>query len=65
MSLSTDLADPLAVAKDGGLTPAQLGWVLSQIEIGEDVTPPGGVSAEELRQYLAGLIKRLTHLAFP
>lgn len=58
-------AIPAAVAKDGGLTPAQLGWVLSQIEIGDDVTPPGGVSAEELREYLARLIQRLTHLAFP
>ena len=58
-------AIPAAVAKDRGLTPAQLGWVLSQIEIGEDVTPPGSVSAEELREYLAGLIKRLTRLAFP
>lgn len=58
-------AIPAAVAKDGGLTPAQLGWVLSQIEIGADVTPPGGVSAEKLREYLASLIKRLTHLAFP
>ena len=58
-------AIPAAAAKDTGLTPAQLGWVLSQIEIGKDVLPPGGVSAEELREYLATLIKRLTHLAFP
>ena len=51
--------------QDAGLTPAQLGWVLSQIEIGEDTVPPGGVSAEELRKYLADLTRRLTRLAFP
>jgi hypothetical protein len=54
-----------AAAKDSGLTPAQLGWVLSQIELGEDLTPPGGVSVEELRLYLDELINRLTHQAFP
>ena len=59
--------DALAVAalKDTGLTPAQLGWVLSQIKLGDDLTPPGGVSAEELRGYLTDLIIRLTRLAFP
>lgn len=54
-----------AAAKDGGLTPAQLGWVLSQIELGNDLIPPGDVSVEELRRYLAELIVRLTHQAFP
>lgn len=56
---------PAAAAKDTGLTPAQLSWVLSQIELGNDLVPPGGVSVEELRQYLADLIARLTRLAFP
>jgi len=54
-----------AAAKDRGLTPAQLGWVLSQIELGNDLIPPGGVSVEELRRYLDELINRLTHQAFP
>ncbi len=54
-----------AVTKDKGLTPAQLGWVLSQIELGDDVDLPGDVSIEELRGYLAGLIVRLTHRRFP
>ena len=58
-------AIPAATEKDGGLTPAQLGWVLSQIEIGDDAIPPGGVSVEELRHYVAGLVNRLGHLAFP
>lgn len=54
-----------AAAKDTGLTPAQLSWVLSQIELGDDLVPPGGVSVTELRRYQANLIARLTRLAFP
>ncbi len=54
-----------AALKDSGLTSAQLAWVLNQIELGDDLVPPGGVSTEELRSYLAALIARLTHLAFP
>lgn len=56
---------PFAALKDTGLTPAQLSWVLNQIELGDDLVPPGGVSTEELRQYLADLIARLARLAFP
>ena len=55
----------LAMQKDGGLTAGQLAWVLSQIEIGDDATPPGDVTVEELRRYLADLIERLTQLAYP
>jgi hypothetical protein len=51
--------------KDGGLTAGRLAWVLSQIEIGDDATPPGNVTVEELRRYLSELIDRLTQLAFP
>ena len=54
-----------AAVKDQGLTPAQLGWVLRQIELGEDLLPPGGVSVEELRSFLTALIARLARLAFP
>ena len=54
-----------AARKDTGLTPGQLAWVLSQLEIGEDASPPGGVLADELREYLDGLIHRLTELAYP
>jgi hypothetical protein len=59
-----DALEP-AAAKDGGLTPAQLAWVLSQIDIGPDAHPPGGVSAGELREYVLDLQGRLTRLAFP
>lgn len=54
-----------ARSKDSGLTAAQLGWVLSQIEMGDDLIPPGGVSVRELRQYLDDLIARLSRISFP
>lgn len=54
-----------ASEKDRGLTAAQLGWVLGRIELGDDLIPPGGVSAEELRRYLRELITRLARQAFP
>lgn len=59
--------DALAAAqlKDSGLTPAQLGWVLSEIKLGDDLIVPGGVSVDELRRYLSELTARLARLAFP
>jgi len=54
-----------ASRKDGGLTPAQLSWVLSQIELGPDLVPPGGISRTELQGYLQDLIGRLARLSFP
>ena len=56
---------PLAAEKDAGLTAGQLAWVLSQIEIGDDASPPGGVSALELRLFVEDLILRLTAMAYP
>jgi hypothetical protein len=58
-------AVPLAIRKDAGLTPGQLGWVLSQITIGDDAVIPGGASPAELRRFLSDLIARLARLAFP
>jgi predicted nucleotidyltransferase component of viral defense system len=55
----------LAAQKDAGLTPGQLAWVLSQLEIGDDALPPGGVSAHELRAYLDNLVQRLSNAAYP
>jgi len=55
----------LAMRKDGGLTPGQLAWVLSQITIGDDAAIPGGLSVTEVRAFLADLIGRLSRLAFP
>jgi hypothetical protein len=62
---SIEQAFPLAMQKDGGLTPGQLAWVLSEVRIGEDASPPGGVSVGELREYLDNLRHRLAKLAFP
>jgi predicted nucleotidyltransferase component of viral defense system len=56
---------PLAAKKDAGLTAGQLAWVLSQIEIGDDASPPGGVSATELQSFVKSLIRRLTAMAYP
>jgi hypothetical protein len=63
--LSLEQALTAGSRKDGGLTPAQLAWVLSQIAIGDDAPVPGGVSGAELRRYLADLIDRLATLARP
>jgi aryl-alcohol dehydrogenase-like predicted oxidoreductase len=62
---SVEGALPLAARKDAGLTPATLAWVLSQVQICDDAMIPGGVTPEDLRRFLAHLIARLTHLAFP
>ena len=62
---TVESALPLAARKDGGLTPATLAWVLSQVQIGDDARIPGGVTPEELRRFIADLIARLTHIAFP
>ena len=65
--LGLSLTDALTAGerKDGGLTPAQLAWVLSQIAIGDDADLPGGVGPTELREYLNGLVDRLARLARP
>ncbi len=56
---------PAAHQKDRGLTPAQLGWVLQQIEFGDDLVPPSDVSRQALREYLDALIARLATISFP
>lgn len=55
----------VALTKDGGATPGQLAWVLSQITIGEDARVPGGVSALGLRELLRELQERLVRRSFP
>jgi hypothetical protein len=61
------IEDSIAAAakKDAGLTPAQLGWVLGQMKLGEDASTTADVSVDELRDYLADLVVRLGRLAFP
>ncbi|HPA49955.1 MAG TPA: nucleotidyl transferase AbiEii/AbiGii toxin family protein [Thermoanaerobaculia bacterium] len=54
-----------ASSKDGGLTPAQLAWVLSQITVGPDARIPAGITPDELRAFLENRVSRLTRLAWP
>ncbi len=54
-----------ALAKDGGCTPAALAWLLSEIEIPDGLLLPGGVSATELRAFVADLVVRLRRAAVP
>lgn len=63
--LSLERALEAGQRKDGGLTPAQLAWVLSQISIGDEARIPGGGAAPDLRRYLQDLIDRLVVLARP
>lgn len=62
-SLETAMND--AARKDGGMSPGQLAWVLSEVSIGDDAKPPGGVPVDELRAFVTSLISRLQDLAFP
>lgn len=62
---SVEAALPAALAKDGGCTPGTLAWLLSEITIPDGVELPAGVSAGELRAYVAALVERLLALAAP
>ena len=66
-SIGYRVEDALEAAhqKDRGLTAAQLSWVLSQIEFGDDLIPPGSVLRSDLQTYLTALIERLANVAFP
>jgi hypothetical protein len=65
LGLSLSEALEAGQRKDGGLTPAQLAWVLSQITIGDGASLPGGVTPAELRDYLRNLIDRLVRIGHP
>lgn len=54
-----------ALAKDGGCTPANLAWLISEIRIPDDARLPGGVPGHELKEYLAALVVRLRRAAMP
>ena len=56
---------PGALAKDGGATPATLAWLLSEIQIADHAKLPGGISAVELRAFIADLVVRLRRAAHP
>ncbi|MBZ0102297.1 MAG: nucleotidyl transferase AbiEii/AbiGii toxin family protein [Thermoanaerobaculia bacterium] len=57
------LAD--AARKDAGLTAAQLAWVLSELRLGPDLSPPGGATVEELEAFRCELRERLVAWAHP
>jgi hypothetical protein len=63
--LSLEAAVAAAERKDGGLTPAQLAWVLSQISIPPTSRVPGDASASELDAYRERLIDRLVRMGRP
>ncbi len=54
-----------ASQKDGGMSPGQLAWILSEIELGDDAEPPGEVTVQDLRTFLRQLREEMTALAFP
>ncbi len=56
---------PLAARKDGGVSAAQLAWILSSVQIGDDARIPAGVSAVDLRRFIKDLESRFTALARP
>jgi hypothetical protein len=54
-----------ALRKDGGCTPANLSWLLSEVEIADDAELPAAIAPGELRVWLASLVKRLRKAAHP
>ncbi len=54
-----------ALAKDGGCTPAQLAFLLSEIEIPDAARLPADVAPAELRAFVDDLIVRLRRAALP
>ena len=56
---------PAALAKDGGCTPATLAWLLSEVSIPDGIALPAGVSPQQLRSYVKGLVDRLLVAAKP
>lgn len=65
MGLKVEESLNLAKKKDSGLTEAQLAWLISGIEIGEETPIPGNLSRERLKKYLKDLETRLRRCAFP
>jgi hypothetical protein len=56
---------PLAEQKDGGISAAQLAWVLSTYPISDDVESLFGVSRAELDSFRRSLAERFAAAAFP
>ena len=56
---------PAALRKDGGCTPANLAWLISEVRVPEQAVLPAGVHGKELGEYLQGLVVRLRRAALP
>ncbi len=56
---------PDALRKDGGCTPATLGWLLSQVRIPAELQLPAGLTGAQLSAYVTDLVGRLRRLAAP
>lgn len=54
-----------ALAKDGGCTPANLAWLLSEAVIPDGAALPGGARADDVRAWLKDVIRRLRRAALP
>lgn len=54
-----------AQEKDGGVNPAALAWVLSELSVGPRSPVPGGYTAEGVDEARRKLVKDLARLAFP
>ncbi len=58
-------APDLASKKDGGMSAAQLAWVLSSFPIPSDEVQYHGMSVKEIDDFRESLVRRLTAAAFP
>ena len=56
---------PHALAKDGGCTPANLAWRLSEIRIPDEAVLPGGIVGRDLAAFVRDLVARLRRAAMP
>jgi hypothetical protein len=63
--LAVETALAPALAKDGGCTPANLAWLLSEVQVPDELSLPAPLTPERLRMYLAELVRRLRRAALP
>lgn len=56
---------PAALDKDGGATPANIAWLLSQVQLPPDLRLPAGVDARELSRFIEELVQRLRAQGLP
>jgi hypothetical protein len=62
---AVESALPAALLKDGGCTPAQLAWLLSQIRIPVGISLPAGDDPADLKTSVDYLVRRRRRAALP